>query len=581
MKLIFILSLLTFISCGSKNNIFYDGSGTNSKTIGSILPVTIAPDLLIESPADNSLNGKNILVSGKCDNTETIEISGTIESSPVKTSCLNGNFSANIKFTSLADSTESLEFKAINKEKSTLRDLSIRTSIEKPQDATHIDIINTRATSVDVSWNSAGSTTLPLLGYILEYKESSEQDWVQFSNGPVTQTNAQVQNLESSTQYDFRVRATNGNFSTQSFATTTTTPIHDFFDTDKTKAINVAGATVSSLVAIEQGDFYLNDSLLATLQEGETHQFNSAQGDIITSQSAFFVAGRLGSGSDSAKGNIVWTTQDWADKKFSFSASRSAIHKLSVVAFEDSTITVKRGATVIDTQAIAVDQVVQVSLPTDANYTIESTGVISAFLYSATGNSTQVRDPRPLLPNATDLIGFPSRWGFVSAQTVGTEVSGIHSNDQTFTHTFADLSQLFQVNAQGTSDRYKSHALRLMSTAPIEAISNADFDGYAASPFLPRAKMKNTYAINVQSEWVAFASVDAGTITATKPDGQAIQLNLEKVGTDPLAPFKARATNLPAGTIFKSTVPVAAWYEPKTDTAGSNDDETLLFGFNL
>jgi hypothetical protein len=278
---------------------------------------------------------------------------------------------------------------------------------------------------------------------------------------------------------------------------------------------------------------------------------------------------------------MVWTTQDWASKSFTFAASRSATHILSITAFEDSTVVVKTGATTIATKNILNDQGVTIELPQNANYQIESTGTISAFVYSATGSKKEVRDPRPILPASTDILGFPSRNGFFSTSAINNKIDIVHSNDVTQTHTFSNLNSLFKINPQIAADRYKSAAVRVQSESPIEGISVADFDGYGAAPFLPRSKMKNTYAVNVLSEWVAFASTQAGTITIKNPNGTTSTVELTRAGVSSDAPYKARITNIPAGTIFSSTVKMAVWYEPKTDLFGANDDETLLFGFNL
>jgi len=83
---------------------------------------------------------------------------------------------------------------------------------------------------------------------------------------------------------------------------------------------------------------------------------------------------------------------------------------------------------------------------------------------------------------------------------------------------------------------------------------------------------------------VAFASLEAGTIDQYAP-GDVIgvstpvaTLTLTNSGSDPDAPYRARTTNIVAGTRFVSTVGVGAWYEPNSDAGGANDDETILIG---
>ncbi len=582
MKIAYLLFLFSLISCGSKNNIFYDGKSNNSDTIGNILPAEVAPDLVVLSPEDSSTIGKNVTVTGNCSEAKTIIFTqDDLINSPVSVNCEQDKFSANLNFQSPSNKQLEISVKAINIEKTKEVILTLNIDTSSPTVATHIDVAKTGIKQMELSWNKAdGSSTLPLKGYVLEFKRDGESSWSSFSGNPVQDLNATIENLEASTLYNFRVRASNGNYSDESTVTRRTLPDNDFFK-DDIKAFNIAGATASALVAIEDGDFYLNGNLMATLQAGEVHNFSSAKMDKISSSSAFYVAGRKGSGSDNKKGNIVWTTQDWADTKFSFSASRSAGHDLSIAAFEDINLTIKNGTTTIETVAIAKDSGSTIRLPNNGNYQLQADGVFSAYLISTTNSNNQIQDPRPILPNSTDIIGIPSRSGYVSASTNGTVLDGVHSNDVVFSHTFTNLANLFKVSPEGTGDRYKALSVRIKSDKPIQAVSTADADGYGSAPFLPRAKMKNTYALNVETEWLALASISAGSVEVTKPNGTKVQGTLTRSGSNEDAPYKLRMTNLPAGSIIKVSVKAAAWYEPKNDNFGANNDETLLFGFNL
>ena len=579
-KFYFLPLLLLMISCGADNNIFNNGKKSNSDRIGDILPGEAALELLVNSPENESKQGSDVLVSGACGGADEVVISSESIIQSITAPCVQGTFEESVTLNSSTAQNIDIAI-SIARGKNTLSEKrTVMFFTEVPTLPSHIDIVKANSSSVILNWNLSSSVELPLKGYILEYKKAGDSSWVKASNKPIEKTEFKVESLEPSTDYEFRVKASNGNSSSYSVVKATTTPENDFFK-EGIKAINIAGATSSSLVAIEAGDFYLNGSLLTSLNAGETHQFSSSQFDILSSQSAFYIAGlkSFGGGSN-RKGNLVWTTQDWSSKTFSFSASRAARHILNVVAFEDAQVSVFQGDTKIDEKVILANSGDTFKLPNNANYRIESSGIISAYLYSATNGENQIQDPRPLLPNSTDLIGFPSRQGFASADIVGTEVSGIFSNDSTINHSFLDLSKLFKFDAVGTRDRYKSEVVRLFSTNPIEAISNADYDGYGSAPFLPRAKFKNTYGLNVDTQWLAMASISEGTIEITKPNGDITTHALLRSGTSPNAPFKVRVENLPAGSLIRSSVPTAAWYEPKTDNYGANDDETLLFGYN-
>lgn len=575
------MSLITLISCGAVDNVFNDGS-KNTNILGQILPGRAAPGLNILTPSESQKVGKTIKVSGECTETDIVKIeSSDMSPSSIETPCTDDKYEVNITLNLTSAATVKITSSVSNETSSDSKVVNVDVLIDQPITPTHIDITHTRPTAITLDWNSSSDNSLPLQGYILEYRESSSSTWVSLPSNPIPTTQFTVENLLPATSYDFRVKAFNGNESDYSQVSETTRPSNPFFE-GGIKVFNIAGATQSSLVAIETGDFYLNGNLLASLQAGEVHTFTSAQFDKISSDKAFFVAGLKGSGNNTSRtGNMTWTTQDWSSKSFTFAASRSAKHILSIVAFEDASITVKSGTNTIASETIQSDQGTTIELPNNANYQIESTGTISAFIYSATNSGNEIRDPRPILPASTDILGFPSRDGFISASVVGTQLDITHSNDTTENHTFANLNSLFKVSPQIARDRYKSAAVRIKATSPIEGISVADYDGYCAAPFVPRAKMKNTYAVNVESEWVAFASTQEGTITMTKPDGSTQAVQLTKTGTSPDAPYQARVTDITAGTLFSSDVKMGAWYEPKTNLFGARQDETLLYGYNL
>lgn len=91
--------------------------------------------------------------------------------------------------------------------------------------------------------------------------------------------------------------------------------------------------------------------------------------------------------------------------------------------------------------------------------------------------------------------------------------------------------------------------------------------------------MKKKYIINVNSDWVAFASKQSGTIDVLDSSDNVVQtLTLTRSGADPNAPYKAYRGTSNAGYRFISTVPVTAWYQPNSDTGGADEDETVLYG---
>ena len=97
--------------------------------------------------------------------------------------------------------------------------------------------------------------------------------------------------------------------------------------------------------------------------------------------------------------------------------------------------------------------------------------------------------------------------------------------------------------------------------------------------------MKTHFVINTNSDYIAFASQEAGSIAVYGPsqtigvDSPQQTLTLSRSGSDTQAPFTARLGTTTEGTRFVATVPVAAWYQPNTVTGAADEDETLLFGF--
>ena len=107
--------------------------------------------------------------------------------------------------------------------------------------------------------------------------------------------------------------------------------------------------------------------------------------------------------------------------------------------------------------------------------------------------------------------------------------------------------------------------------------------------------MRRSFAINVNSHWVKFASIYPATVYQFNPDGTIATFDLTKSGTNINAPYDAYlggdddapsiANGTMEGTIFFSTARMQAWYEPDQDSNNgqansANDDETVMFGWD-
>lgn len=574
------LAIIT-ISCSPKDNIFYSASKSVKDVVGNILPAKVAPEVIIDSPSDNQVTGRFVTVNGKCSNTDKVILRNDQLLNEVTVDCISDLFTADIEFINTVDIITTLEVVVENDGIEDHKAVMLDIKVEIPTIAAHINVVESLTNSVELSWIASTSNTLPLEGYVLEYKKTSDSIWT--ATELTTLTSKNVQNLDASTNYDFRVKAFNGNYSAIGQVSTSTKSIHPFFSNSEINSINIGGATKSSVVAIEKGDFYLNGSLLASLNAGEVFKFNSVKGDILSSSSSYFVAGKLqknNSNSANNNANVVWTQEDWAGKKFLLNQNRSKSHKLSVFAFESGNVIVKSGATTLSTTALSINTFTEITLPDDAAYIIESDAVIGLYVVS-TNNSNNVVDPRPVLPASTDQIGFASTRAFVSGSVENQVINHSYSNGVDGVINLVSSGASYILDPQGDKNLYKSESSRLQSNEPFFAVSYADSTGFGSAPFLSRAKLKTTYAVNSNANWVAFSSVSPGVITITNPAGVVTSATLVKTGNGQLDTYKVRLSNVSQGTIFSSTVPMAAWYEPKDNDNVSKDDETIMFGYNL
>ena len=351
------------------------------------------------------------------------------------------------------------------------------------------------------------------------------------------------------------------------------------------KAMNVGGATTAKVVAFEDGtEVTLNDVVIANLNAGETHAFNTSQFDVIDADKPIYTAGRLGNFGAGAngKGNITFNPVAWAGKSFSFNATRFNAQKLPVYAIEDTTVEVYQGSLLLASTSLTAGTGGILSWSVYGSYQVVSTGTILAYHYSG-GSGSLYADPKPLLPTHTEIIGIPSSSMRLTADLDATNYNFWHSNSATGSGSL-NKSDSIRINPQGVSSQYASGALLLVADKGISGASFADSNGYCASVFLPTNLMKSNYAINTNSDYVAFASKEAGTIDVYSMgqevgvDTPVTTLTLSQSGGDPSAPFKARIANPLEGYRFVSTVSMAAWYQPNNDTGGADEDETILYG---
>ncbi len=436
---------------------------------------------------------------------------------------------------------------------------------------------------IELGWVEPNDNGTAISDYIIEYKETSSGTWITFGDPISNDTRATVTGLLENTEYDFRITAFNGSFSVPSPQVTEKTfPNHPFFNGSQNAALNLGGATDSQIVALENGTaIEVNSASVTTLNKGDVYRLTTSQNDIMTSTKNFFVAGRLGSGGAVNKGNIVWNVAAWAGREFLFNGARYESHIYTVFSFEDgNTIDVYRDGTLDSTVTINEDDFHTFTFPLNGSYHVISSGVITGYVYSSGAGGTNVVDSYPVMPLSKDIIGYQSSSGqynvvidntpyteYQSNTNVGGEATGTFGNDDYTTLT-------------GGGSLYTGEVSRVIGLNKMTARSYADSNGGNTASHIPMTKMRKNYAINSDIDYIAFGSDKPAVITYREPGGSDQTLTLTRTGDNPLAPYKGRLTNLAEGTYFESPDRYGAWYQPSDDIGSSDQDETVMFGYD-
>lgn len=448
-----------------------------------------------------------------------------------------------------------------------------------------LSVPSTLSQSAELNWAAINTSGFTVDDYSIQYRKKFTTVWLSFDDGINISSNTIVSGLLPSTIYEFRVQMSydSGSVSAWSnIAEGETKPNSEIFSSPY-KAMNVGGATTAKVVAFyDDTDVTLNGNPLVTLNKGQTHLFSTSQFDVIDADKPIYTAGRRGSGGDTNKANITFSPTSWAGKSFSFNSIRYNPQKLHVYAIEDTTVSIYQGGSLLISKAINKNSGDTLSWSQYGSYQVVSTGTVLA--YHISGSGTRFVDPKPLLPSATEIIGIPSTSMRLTTSQDSTFYNLWHSNSSSASNTLDKIDSV-RVSPAKPGNQYTSSSLLISSDKGISGASYADSNGGCAAPFLPTNLMKKNYVLNVQGDWIAFASKEAATISVYSPsqtigrDTPVQTFSLGRTGANTSAPFQARiTTNAKEGYRFISTVPVAAWYQPKNDTGGAKKDETILYG---
>ena len=560
-----------------------------SQASASIAKDTLAPTVTITQAIDiNSDNQTSYQIAGTCSEDAqivTVQI-GSLSFSPI---CTSGAWATGFQDVSSLEEGSlvvSADHKSSTEIEANTAEIAISKSTVSPT-VTGLSVPTTLADSAQLVWTLVDPVGSIIEDYTIQYRIKNTSTWLTVVDGISIDTSYTLSDLSPSTSYEFRVKVKYFESKESTWSETAigeTKPEDPLFDSPN-KAMNVGGATTAQVVAFEDDtNITLNGVALKTLAKGESHLFNTAQFDVIDANKPIYTAGRRTSGNngDQYTANMTFIPASWSGKNFSFNTTRYNTQKLAVYAIQDSEVNIYSGSDFVTSMSIAAGTGGVLSWSQYGSFQVSSTGTILAFHYS-NHTGTYFADPKPLLPSYTEIIGIPSKSMRLTADSDGTFYNLFHSNSATESGSL-NRADSITINPKGTSTLYQSKSLLIKASKEISGASFADSDGYCASVFLPTNLMKHKYAINVDSDYVAFASKASGTIAIYKPD-QVIgvdtpfnELELSRTEGEDHSPYKAYMNVPLAGYRFISTVPMAAWYQATGSTGSSPNDETILYG---
>jgi len=542
-------------------------STTVSKDL-SIPTVTIS-----SAPNISSVNQLNFQLSGTCsENSRAINLA--IDTVLVSATCSNGSWlSAGVDVSAIPDGASisvTADHSDSGGEDSNQVSLTISKNTSTPS-VINLTVASTLSSSASLAWDLVGAGGFSVEDYRISYRVSESPTWVQFSDSVSATKSVSVTGLLPSTAYQFRVAVIyDGDVSAwSSFVSGVTQPDSALFE--PYSVMNVGGATATAVVAYyDNTTLTLPDNTTTVINRGAPYSLSSSSFDTLKADKPFFAAGRNGNA------NVVWNPVEWAGRSFSFSAFRNNPQRLFVYAVENAYVEVRRGVTVLASGTVAASGNTTLTWSTLGSYQVVSSGTILAYHMS----NGQI-DPKPLLPSANEIIGIPSTRMILTTTADGTNYSYIHSDSTSVTSSLNKVSEPL-ITARGISSLFQSESLLISADQKISGASYADSNGSCAAPFLPTNLMRTKYMINVNSDYVAFAGKESGTIRVFDDNGieRFPSLILTRSGGGPNAPFRARRASTNAGWYFLSDVPVAGWYQPRVNVNAVADDETILFGTN-
>lgn len=320
----------------------------------------------------------------------------------------------------------------------------------------------------------------------------------------------------------------------------------------------------------------LNGVTLGTYNKGQIVNFNTNQGDKLECSKACYPVTQ-------GFGTAPWASEAYAGKSFTSFITRYGQHNPHIIVAalgKNAFVEVKQNGNVVDSHLIPKNTVHTFNndLNNNQSFLIESNENIAVYFVSrSSGGSSYNRDARVLTPASDKIIGLS---GHVTA--IANDTNASYYRTQNSSNNFSlNSNNFYNVGRMRKSDA-ENWGVYVESDKKVSMTQTADQDGTNATPSIPISMMANNYGIPRRADYVAFISLESGTVDVINPDGSFNKnLTLHNNAVNPKAPYivyyNDGGTDIPAGTTFSCSVLCMAIYDDSD--SGADRDETLMMGF--
>ena len=155
------------------------------------------------------------------------------------------------------------------------------------------------------------------------------------------------------------------------------------------------------------------------LDAGDTREWSCQQFDQVQADGPIYAMGNLNN-----RMHIGFQDRGMSGKNFLVTGTRSTPHRLSVFAFENTSVEFYRDGVLRHTQPMNAGDSYTYSDGSDGAFEVVSTALIAMHF------SSNFRDDGQIVPPAAEkLIGFPSRTGYISPS--GSGIVNMYRSDST------------------------------------------------------------------------------------------------------------------------------------------------------